>query len=358
MKPFRVRAPGRICLFGEHSDYLGLNVIPVAINMAVEFFVKPREDQRVRVEYSDLGQTDSFVLSEELQYKNTRDYLRSVFNVLSRREILPNKGADVFVKGEIPLAAGLSSSSAFTVAGVLAVAKLAEIELPVDDIVKLAFDAEVREFGESGGMMDHFASVYGGVIHVDFGEQTSVTQLPDTLDGLIIGDSLEKQETVGDLRRIRTAVEEGYLFLRQKIPDFDNRITSVNEVTEYIDELSMPSRLMTLTTLKNRDLTKQALEVLQDRTPKPKKIGTLLDQHHALLRDGLDRSTQKIEKLILKAKAAGALGCKVIGSGGGGTMLAYAPGIEDKVAEAIRTAGGVPYKVNVAVGAAVHHLVD
>jgi galactokinase len=358
MKPFRVRAPGRICLFGEHSDYLGLNVIPAAINLAVEFFVKPRDNQKVRVEYSDLGQTDSFELHKELQYKNTRDYLRSVFNVLSRRRIVPNKGADIFVKGEIPLAAGLSSSSAFTVAGVLAVAKLAETELPVDDVVQLAFDAEVREFGESGGMMDHFASVYGGIIHVDFGEQTSVTKLPDSLDGLVIGDSLEKQETVGDLRMIRTAVEEGYAYLRQKVSDFENRSTSVNEVAEYINELPMPSRLMTLTTLKNRDLTKQALEALQERTQKPKKIGALLDQHHSLLRDGLDRSTPKIEKLISKAKEAGALGCKVIGSGGGGTMLAYAPGIEDKVAETIRAAGGVPYKVNIAVGAAVQLLED
>ena len=258
MKPFRVRAPGRVCLFGEHSDYLGLNVIPAAINLAIEFFIKPRDDKRVRVEYSDLGQTDSFVLSKELQYRNTRDYLRSIFNVLSRRGIAPSKGADIFVKGEIPLAAGLSSSSAFTVAGVLAVTQLAETELTLDETVQLAFDAEVREFGESGGMMDHFASVYGGVIHVDFGENTRISLLSDVLDGLVIGDSLEKKETVGDLRKIRTAVEEGYAYLRQMIPNFDNRSTSVNDVAKCIDELPMPSRLMTLTTLRNRDLTKEA----------------------------------------------------------------------------------------------------
>jgi galactokinase len=353
MKSFRVRAPGRVCLFGEHSDYLGLNVIPAAISLAIEFFVRPRNDRRVRVEYADLGQTDSFMLGKQLPYRSSRDYLRSVFNTLARKSIIPNTGADIIVKGEIPLAAGLSSSSAFTVAGVIAVAQLAQTKLTINEIVQIAFDAEVREFGESGGMMDHFASVYGRIIHVDFGEKISVTKLPATLDGLVIGDSLEKQDTVEDLRKIRSIVEEGYNYLKQKIPHFDNRATSVNEIAKYIDDMPKHCGLMTVTTLKNRDLTENALCLLEHKSPEPKKIGELLDQHHALLRDGLDRSTPKIEKLIAAAKAAGALGCKVIGSGGGGTMLAYAPEIENDVSKAIRTTGGVPYRVNITQGAAV-----
>jgi galactokinase len=335
-----------------------LNVIPTAINLAIEFIVKPRNDRKVTVEYSDLLQTDSFRLGKELSFRSSRDYLRSVFNILARKSIIPSLGADIIVKGDIPVAAGLSSSSAFTVAGVLAVAQLAGTELTVNEAVQIAFDAEVREFGESGGMMDHFASVHGGIIHVDFDENIKVTKLPAALDGLVVGDSLEKQETVGDLRRIRTTVEEGYAYLKQQMAEFDNRSTSVNEVAEFIDNLPKQCRLMTLTTLRNRDLTEQALHVLEDESPEPEVIGDLLDQHHALLRDGLDRSTPKIEKLISVSKRAGALGCKVIGSGGGGTMLAYAPGCEDKVSTAIKSADGIPYRVKIAPGANIEIITE
>ena len=353
MKSFRVRAPGRVCLFGEHSDYLGLNVIPVAIDLAIEFNVQPREDKHVRVEYSDLGQFDTFELGDELEYRNSRDYLRSVFNILARKSISPNIGANISIKGEIPIAAGLSSSSAFTVAGVLAVAQLAESQLTINEIVRTAFDAEVREFGESGGMMDHFASTYGGIIHVDFSDEIVVSKLPAKLEGLVVGDSLEKQETIGDLRRIRSTVEKGYAYLEQRISGFDNRITPLDDVVERINEVPEQFRLMTLTTLKNRDLTNQAMKLLNLEYPEPEDIGRLIDQHHILLKEGLDRSTPKIERLILASKEAGALGCKVIGSGGGGTMLAYAPGNEDDVSKAIRNAGGVPYLVNIASGAYV-----
>jgi galactokinase len=353
MKPFQVRAPGRVCLFGEHSDYLGLNVIPTAISLAVEFKVNPRDDRKIRIEYSDLGQFDNFEIGEELEYRNSRDYVRSIFNILGRNGIIPNEGANIHVSGDIPLAAGLSSSSAFSIAGVLAVAQMAETKFTINEVVQLAFEAEVLEFGESGGMMDHFASAYGGIIHVDFGEEIRVTQLPAKLDGLVVGDSMEKQETVSDLRRIRTTVEEGYTILKRRIPDFDNRTTSVDEVTKHINELPNHCKSMTLATLKNRDLTEQALHVLEDKYPDKKELGRLLDEHHLILREGLERSTPKIERLISAAKMAGALGCKAIGSGGGGTMLSYAPGFEDEVSEAIKAAGGRPHRVKTTQGASV-----
>jgi galactokinase len=67
----------------------------------------------------------------------------------------------------------------------------------------------------------------------------------------------------------------------------------------------------------------------------------------------LKRSTEKIETMITAAKSAGALGCKINGSGGGGTMLAYAPGKEIAVAEAIEETGGIPYRISIDSGARI-----
>lgn len=353
-QPFLVSAPGRVCLFGEHSDYIGLPVIPGAIDRCISIMGKPTKDSTIRVLYSDLKETDSFKIDDKLVYRKRRDYLRSAFNIVARHGLIPMTGAELTVTGNIPIAGGLSSSSALTVASVFTAAHLAGEDPDPERLANLAFQAEVREFGESGGMMDHFASAYGGLIHVDCGRQNKLTRIMGGLQGLIIGDSQEKKkDTVGDLTTIRATVEDGYGRLSKLIPGFDQRETPLELVSKHIDKLPSACGLMTLTTIRNRDLTARAFKVLSSKKLDPSNIGSMLNEHHALLRDGLHRSTTKIESLIAAAKASGALGCKINGSGGGGTILAYAPGHEKVVSEAIRKAGGVPYLTRIGAGATV-----
>ncbi|MHA2186938.1 MAG: GHMP family kinase ATP-binding protein, partial [Candidatus Thorarchaeota archaeon] len=142
-KPFRVRAPGRVCLFGEHSDYLGLDVITAAIDQYIEIIAFPREDGRVCVNYLDLKEQDEFLLGEELEYRHNRDYVRSAFNVMSREGIMAIHGWNLRVSGNIPIAGGLSSSSALAVASAMTVAEMAGKDFEKDDIVRYAFDTEV-----------------------------------------------------------------------------------------------------------------------------------------------------------------------------------------------------------------------
>ncbi|MHA1156830.1 MAG: GHMP family kinase ATP-binding protein, partial [Candidatus Heimdallarchaeota archaeon] len=195
---FQVLAPGRVFLFGEHSDYLGLEVISMALDKTIKIDVKLRKDREFKINYLDLKETDSFTLDEEIDYRHKRDYLRSCFNVLKRNGILSKTGADLTVSGDIPIAAGLSSSSAFSIACVMAFSSLAKVKISTEETVRYAFNGEVVEFGESGGMMDHYSSAFGGIIHVDFGQEIKLTKVPTTLSGLIIGDSLQKKEdTVG-----------------------------------------------------------------------------------------------------------------------------------------------------------------
>ena len=209
---FKVRAPGRVCLFGEHSDYLGLDVIAAAIDMAIEIVATPREDNEIHIDYSDLGDHDEFSPDTEIEYRNRRDYIRSSFNVMSRKGFKPKHGWHLQVRGNIPIAAGLSSSSAMTVGAIKAIAKMAGTKLSKEELALTAYDAEVAEFGESGGTMDHFASAIGGVIHIDMVSK-KVTKLPAELGSIVIGDSGEKKkDTVGDLRYIRRSMN---LLLRE-----------------------------------------------------------------------------------------------------------------------------------------------
>jgi galactokinase len=351
---FRVRAPGRVCLFGEHSDYLGLDVIAAAIDMAIEIVVCPREDDMIHIEYSDLGEKDEFSRDSEIQYRNRRDYIRSAFNAMRRRGFKPKRGWDLIISGTIPIAAGLSSSSAMTVGIIMTVAKMAGKKLSKEEIALAAYEAEVAEFGESGGTMDHFASAVGGILHVDM-ENKKITKLPAHLDSIVIGDSGEKKkDTVGDLRYIRTTVEKEYDAITKKINSFDRRTTPANQIYELTRRKLTKEMRMAEATLRNRDLTKRALDLLTRRNPNPSLLGELLQEHHEILRDDLNRSTPKIERMIQAALEAGAVGCKINGSGGGGSMMAYAPGWEKEVASAIRQVGGTGYIVKVDKGATLN----
>ncbi|HEX9973715.1 MAG TPA: GHMP kinase, partial [bacterium] len=83
-------------------------------------------------------------------------------------------------------------------------------------------------------------------------------------------------------------------------------------------------------------------------------FGNLLNRQHAGLRDGLRISTAKIDGMIEAALKAGAFGAKINGSGGGGCMFAYAPDKCEEVAEAISSAGGIPYFIEVDKGVTVY----
>ncbi len=351
--PFKIHAPARVCLFGEHSDYIGLDVIPAAIDLGIDIFACPREDDLIVVDYLDLGTHDEFTIGTLLEYRHNRDYLRSAFNVAFDNDLIPDHGWHIEVKGDVPIAGGLSSSSALTVASTLLVNHICGSKPQQEDLVRMAFEAEVERFGESGGMMDHYASIYGGIIHVSMESDRKVTRLPAEIDGLVIGDSQQKKDTVEDLRKMRKAIEAGYAHIRSKIPDFNRRTTLVERVYDIHCALPDSEVMMAEGSLRNRNLTARALDLLSERHPDEKAIGNLLNKQHSILRYLFARSTPKIDMMIDSALKAGALGCKINGSGGGGTMLAYAPNKEEEVSEAIRSAGGIPYKVKIGQGASL-----
>ncbi|MHA1943275.1 MAG: GHMP family kinase ATP-binding protein, partial [Candidatus Thorarchaeota archaeon] len=287
MNGFRVRAPGRVCLFGEHSDYLDLDVIAAAIDMAIEITVTPREDNEIHILYSDLNEKDTFSLDSKIGYRSRRDYIRSSFNVMRRKGFEPKHGWNLQVSGNIPIAAGLSSSSAMTVGAIMAISEMAGNKLSKEEVALTAYEAEVEEFGESGGTMDHYASAVGGIIHVDM-KSKAVTKLPAELDSIVIGDSGEKKEdTVGDLRYIRTTVESEYEAIKKNISTFDQRKTPANMVYELSRRKPSRERQMAEATLRNRDLTNQAVELLRESKPDPYVLGEMLQEHHEILRDDL-----------------------------------------------------------------------
>ncbi len=348
--PQRVEAsaPGRLCLFGEHQDFLGLPVIALAMTREITFTGVRRSDRLFRLNLPDVDDQDEFDPTGELPYRNKRDYLRSAVNVLRRAGLTIHAGYDIEVRGNIPINAGCGSSSSMLIAWIGFLIASQDESFPSDPatIARLGHRAEVLEFKEPGGMMDHYTSALGGLLHIRTEGEIECTRLPADLNGFVLGDSFTPKDTTTTLARSRQAMAEAVEVIEREIPGFGIHTTSLEEARQVFDRLEQRGREMLEGNMINRDICREGLALLQAAEPDTEQLGRLLLEHHRELSRNIQVSTGKIDRMVEAAREAGALGAKVNGSGGGGCMFAFAPGCEEAVAEAIRSAGGEAHIVS------------
>ncbi|KAA3614668.1 MAG: GHMP kinase [Calditrichaeota bacterium] len=349
-----VAAPGRIGLFGEHQDYLGLPTITAAINLKVSIQGKLRNDNLFKIYLPDIKSSEQFSIpqkNQQLSYIKKRDYFRSVFNVLLRNGARFENGWDCTVQGNIPINSGTSSSSALCVAWTRFLIKANSIQKPefIDPafIGRLAYLAEVEEFGEPGGMMDHYASAVGGVLYQDFAKKTNLQKLPVKLGTFVLGDSLEAKDTLGILNRVKLGVLEAVNIIKKIDSDFELEDCSLSEIKNHKTILSKLQTELLHGAVINRDITKDALELLNSKHFDEKRFGLLMTEHQKILNEKLKISTPKINQMLKAAINAGAYGGKINGSGGGGCMFVYAPENAEEIAKAIEACGGKAYIITI-----------
>lgn len=346
-------SPGRICLFGEHQDYMDLSVISAAINLTISITGTIGEGDNISVSLPDIGKNVNFD-QKNIIYKGKKDYVRSVVKVLKERGLIGKLKADAVLKGNIPRRAGTSSSSALSVAwaGFLLSSRFSTIEINdmKKEIAEAAYFAEVEEFGESGGRQDQYASAFGGVNYFTFFNDIAVEKLDPNLSGFVLGDSRQEKDTQKTLRRIRNGQESGLKELSEFYKFSTNKDIEFERASEYFGRISSDVRPYLEAVLENHVITEKArLELL--KTPlNNKAIASLMNRHHSILRDNLRVSTEKIEDMINGSLEAGALSAKINGSGEGGCMFAYCPGKEQEVSDAILKAGGTPHVISIGKG--------
>lgn len=343
----RVSTPGRICLFGEHQDYLHLPVIPCAISLRISIEGSHTTGHDAEIELPDIGGSESFPLAELLPYQSKRDYFRSCVNVLLRNGFTFSRGIHCVVRGNIPINSGTSSSSALLVTWVNFLACMSDQgnALSPQVCARLAHAAEVLEFGEPGGMMDHYSTALGGIIALDFFPDVRFERLAPPLGTFVLGDSGQPKDTVRILSMVKDRILGIVERLRTIDPSFSLQSVTMEEVLRLVPTLTQSERDLLYATLLNRDLTVEARRLFKQSPFDHQKMGELLNEHQAMLRDVLGISTPKIDRMIDAAVKAGALGGKINGSGGGGCMFVYAPENPESVAEAIELAGGKAYIV-------------
>lgn len=348
----KVSAPGRICLLGEHQDYFGLAILAGAIDLRLTITGRPNDQGIIRLNLPDINDYQEYPLNIESEYTQSRDYLRSALNIIYRLGYRLPHGWDCEITSTIPINSGTASSSAMVVAWIkfLLEACNASEANAIERIAELAFEAEVAEFKEPGGKMDHYSSAFGGIIFISFTEPLSYELFKSSLGEFVIADSRQRKDTTGMLAFIKNNVLSGVKQIQKKIPGFNLHSPLTPGLREEIKRLEKDQQRLLMGTLLTRDLTLEGKKLFQSGQFDHQRFGQLLSEQHRILREYHQISTPKIETMLEAALEAGALGGKINGSGGGGCMFAYCPGQGEEVVEALKRLDTHPFIIRIDEG--------
>jgi len=303
MNEFKLKTPGRICILGDKVDLLGKPVIAMAIDLMMEISYKENSSEIIEFYSNDTKERVQFQLGEI----PPRNIDLSYWSVLYERLINKiDRGFILEVNSDIPIGRGLSTSAAVSVGFLRAMNKAFKLNLSNFQIAELAYIGENQDLGIQCGRMDQFSIAFGGVSFIRTDANPSVEFLNIKELPIVVGDSMEERKASSILNRIK-----------KQIRDKDNTTLEAFRIVE--------------------ECVYQGKQALIDGDFS--KLGKLMDlqQEQEIV---LKASTENIMKLCDAAKDAGALGAKQMGAGGGGCMLAIAPGKEEVVAQAIEKAGG------------------
>ena len=312
--------PGRVNLLGEHTDYNQGLALPFAISEGVTVKAAATGGRLIETQAVDLGRSDRFELDRPRRVKGWRAFVHGAVAELTRAGVqVP--AARLEISGTVPRGSGLSSSAALEVALTLALIALSGAPGPDrTELAKLCSRIENEWVGAQTGLLDQLASLYGEVGHalrIDF-RSLDVRSVALELDGhrLVMLDSGEHHSNAAsgyNKRRLECARACELL-----------GIPSLREATlEMAQELPEPLKRRARHVLGDNVRVEQAVEALRRRDFG--RLGRLLDDAHASLRDDYEISTPAVEAAVQRLKNAGALGARIMGGGFGGHVLGLLP---------------------------------
>src|SRR4051794_12154207 len=327
------RAPGRVNLIGDHTDYNDGFVLPAAIDLECIVRATPREDGEVAVRWLDGDDGDRYAAA-----------VRTELAALGR----PDVGIDGEVTSTVPIGAGLSSSAALEVALAVALCDAAAFPAAPEAIARACQRAEQRATGVPCGIMDQLASVAGRAgcaLLIDCRSlQTDPIPLPESLAIVVVHSGLPRALEHSAYAERRAACEA--VAARLGLPALrDATLEQVADEPRARHVVSENARVV------------EAAEAL--RRGDVDSLGSLMSASHASLRDDFEVSTPELDALVDALGRAGALGARLTGAGFGGCVVALAPvdeatGLAARAARDYRQQTGLtptPYVCRAAAGA-------
>ena len=336
-----IQVPARVCLFGDHQDYLGLPVIAAAINRYITLTAQSISDPYFEINLPDIDQKRTIDLHRRIDRLPPNDYFLSGIKLFQEKGALLNQGYRITISSDIPINAGLSSSSALVVAWIKFLVLIQnEISKPSDlEIGQMAHKVEVSHFNQPGGIMDQYTISQRGMLFINTASR-DCTPLPKNLNHLVIAESGIEKKTLKVLLKAKTNALEAIAQVKKKCPNFDLLQSSISDYALYKDLVSEELQPFWYATIHNYSITLKAKYLFQKVSFDTQKIGHLINQHQHILQTCIQNTPIEMQHQIQHALQAGALGAKTVGSGGGGCIVALASQkTRSKVIQAFLDAG-------------------
>jgi galactokinase len=325
--PIICRAPGRVNLIGEHTDYNDGFVMPAAIEFYTYVAASPRDDRRVVVASENFAESVEFDLNS-LRRGSTghwSDYVRGVAAVLDAEAGVC--GANLLVHGEVPLGAGLSSSAAIEVATAFALLSVARRELDRVHIARVCQKAEHEYAGTKCGIMDQYIACFGEegrALLLDCRSlQHELLPLPEGVRVVICNSMVKHALVAGEYNARRADCAAGVEYFARKIPGVRSlRDVSPEQLERFGKGLSPVIFRRCRHVVSEIARTVEAAAAL--RAQDLKLFGRLMGESHRSLRDDYEVSCREIDLLVeLANDIPGVYGSRMTGGGFGGCTVSF-----------------------------------
>ena len=324
-----VQAPGRVNLIGEHTDYNGGFVLPAAINYRTWIAASARRDRELQVVARDFGQQKvSFNLDDPMEKDASApwsNYVRGVVQEL-RKKGFQLAGGNLYITGNVPAGAGLSSSASLEVAVVRALTELSGETIDATQAALIGQAAENNFVGCNCGIMDQLISARGqesSALLIDCQDlSTRAVSIPTDWEILIVHSGVKRGLVESEYNQRRTQCESAAAFFGQ--PTL--RGVALQELLMAEGDLDNLSFRRARHVLTENARTQIAAEALSNGDLPT--LVSVMAESHASMRDDFNITTPAIDRLveILQVAGEGQAGARMTGGGFGGCVVSIAPG--------------------------------
>jgi galactokinase len=319
------RAPGRVNLIGEHTDYNDGFVMPVALGFSTWAKVSPLEDRTLQIHSENFGEEVKVNLDDQLAPRG--DWSDYPVGVAVEIEKAGHRlrGARLEIRGEVPIGSGLSSSAAVEVATACALVAISDLQVDKRELARLCRQAENEFVGARVGIMDQFVSLFGEAQHALMLDCRSLEfrllPLPDNVRLIICNTMVKHALASSAYNERREQCEAGVKHLAQFLPHvMALRDVSVEQLERYRAGLSdvVYRRCRHVITENARVLA--AADALERSDLR--EFGRLMGESHQSLRDDYEVSSEELDLMVeLAEKVEGVYGARMTGGGFGGCTV-------------------------------------
>ena len=324
--PAIYRAPGRVNLIGEHTDYNDGFVMPAALDLYTYVAVSPRPDRRLRVYSENMGETCDLDLDliRPGRSGHWSDYVRGVAGVCETSGYRLH-GADLAIMTEVPLGSGLSSSAALEVSTAWALLSNSQISADPTTVAQMCQKAEHVYAEMRCGIMDQFISCHGRAGHALMLDCRSLEfqllPIPGHVRLMLCNSMVKHEHATSGYNTRRHECEEGFRALSQVLPGIRAlRDVTMVELEKHADRLSPVIYKRVRHVVTENDRVKKAAGALE--TGDVAAFGRFMADSHHSLRDDYEVSTPEVDLMVeLASGQKGVHGARMTGGGFGGCTI-------------------------------------